>query len=62
MSCGINPREFLQLKGKIKQVHVNSTPAFGKKAELCFLVNSSSDAVTMAKPVLRKLRGSVWGY
>jgi len=60
MSCGINPREFLQLKGKIKQVHVNTTHAFGKKAEHRFLAGSSPKAVAMVKPVLRKLRQVVW--
>ncbi len=60
MSCGIHPKEFLLLKGKIKEVHVNATNAFGREAEHRFLVESSSRAVAMAKPVLRKLKRAVW--
>jgi len=60
LSCGIKPIEFLPLKEKIKQVHVNSTEKFGKEAEHGFLSDSSAKTMSMVKPVLQQLKNAVW--
>ncbi len=60
MSNGIAPKEFLVLKDKIKQVHVNTTEHFGSNADHCTLQQASKNARQKAVEALLQLENAVW--
>ncbi len=59
MDCGINPNDFLSLKAKIRQVHINTINASGTRPHQ-FLVDSSPSELKQAKRVLKRLKGKTW--